>query len=168
MVQRFAGRVLAVAVGIGAFGSCGANGGAPTDPEPDDCPVVQGTTVMAVCIGDVVVYAELATTLAQRQQGLMNRPPLPDTAAMMFVFGRDQTLSFWMRNTPSPLSVAVLDSTRTILNIEDMEPNTDTDHRSVGLARYALEVRRGWFAARGIGPGAKATFTLPPGIRIDP
>lgn len=158
------GLLLAFGLGIAVAVSCGAD-----FLETPVCPVStalpKGTVV---CFGSVGVHAELATTNAERTQGLMGRPPLPDTAGMLFVFGSDQIRSFWMSNTPSPLSIAFLDSTKTILNIEDMDPNTTMLHHSVGPARYALEVRRGWFAARGIRPGAKATFTLPGGLTIDP
>jgi uncharacterized membrane protein (UPF0127 family) len=158
-------RVAVFALVVGALGSCAAAELLDTPACPASTQLPKGTVV---CFGALGLHAELATTLTERQQGLMNRPPLPDTAGMLFVFATNQELDFWMVNTPSPLSIAFLDSTKTILNIEDMEPNTSNSHRSNGLARYALEVRRGWFADRGIKAGAKATFTLPPGLTIDP
>jgi uncharacterized membrane protein (UPF0127 family) len=110
-----------------------------------------------VHFGAVVVHAELATTSDERAQGLMGRAALPDTAGMLFVFASDQTLGFWMRDTPLDLDIAA------------MTANDDrTTHFSTGPARYALEVRRGWFAAKGITAGMTASFTLPPGLRIDP
>jgi uncharacterized membrane protein (UPF0127 family) len=155
---------IALALTIAVIASCGAN-----DGSPPACPTATALPYRAVvCFGSVAVHAELATTYPERQQGLQGRPPLPDTAAMLFVFAGDAVRDFWMHNTPSPLSIAFLDSTRKILNIEDMAPNTETLHHSAGPARYALEVRQGWFAAKGIAVGAKATFTLPAGIRIDP
>lgn len=162
---RVSARAITLAITIAAFASCAATELLDTPACPPSTQLPKGTVV---CFGGLGLHAELATTVGERQQGLMNRPPLPDTAGMLFVFGVSQELSFWMVNTPSPLSIAFLDSTKTILNIEDMEPNTSDTHRSNGLARYALEVRRGWFADRGIRPGSKATFTLPPGLPIDP
>jgi len=71
-------------------------------------------------------------------------------------------LSFWMKNTPAPLSIAFIDSHGTILNIRDMEPNDETTlHRSQGDALYALEVREGWFTEQGIKAGATVKG-LPP------
>ena len=87
---------------------------------------------------------------------------------MLFVFAGDAVRHFWMQGTPSPLSIAFLDSAKAVINIEDMAPNTETIHRSTAPARYALEVRQGWFSDRGTGAGAKATFSLPAGLRIDP
>jgi uncharacterized membrane protein (UPF0127 family) len=158
------GTALVASLALAGFASCGA-----TDASPAACPT---STPMAnsivVCFGSTYVHAELATTYAQRQQGLMGRAPLPDTVAMLFVFAGDAVRDFWMQGTPSPLSIAFLDSAKAVINIEDMAPNTETIHRSTAPARYALEVRQGWFSERGIGPGAKATFSLPAGIRIDP
>ena len=156
---------LATVLGIAALVSCGADSTAP--PACPTTSPVPHTTV--VCIGAVQVHAEIAATLAEREQGLMGRTSLSDSAGMLFAFGHDQILSFWMKNTQINLAIAFLDSDRTILNIEEMTALDETTfHRSAGLARYALEVKQGWFAARGIKAGVKVTFTLPTGLSIDP
>jgi len=62
-------------------------------------------------------------------------------------------LSFWMKNTYIPLSIAFIDSEGRILNIEDMAPQTETTHWSKGPGLYALEMRKGWFAEHGIKAG---------------
>jgi uncharacterized protein len=59
-----------------------------------------------------------------------------------------------MRNTYIPLSIAFIAPDGRIVNIEDMKPQTDETHWSRGPAMYALEMKKGWFAERGIGPGA--------------
>ncbi len=150
---------------VTAFVSCAAER-ATTAAPPAPAPAVRTTPVH---FGAVVVHAELATTSDERAQGLMGRAALPDTAGMLFVFASDQTLGFWMRDTPLDLDIAFLDASGRILNIAAMTANDDrTTHFSTGPARYALEVRRGWFAAKGITAGMTASFTLPPGLRIDP
>ena len=164
MNRILGGTTLVASLAVAGFASCGANDGSPAAC-PGSTPIANS---IVVCFGSTYVHAELATTFPERQQGLMGRAPLPDTIAMLFVFAGDAVRDFWMQGTPSPLSIAFLDSTRTIINIEEMTPNTETIHRSTAPARYALEVRQGWFADRGIGAGAKATFTLPAGLRIDP
>jgi uncharacterized membrane protein (UPF0127 family) len=73
---------------------------------------------------------------------------------MLFVFERTEPLSFWMKNTFIALSIAFIGEDGRVINIEDMKPQTEIPHGSKGPARYALEMRRGWFAERGIGPGA--------------
>jgi len=61
----------------------------------------------------------------------------------------------WMKNTFVPLSVAFIDERGVILNIEDMQPQTEESHCARAPARFALEMNQGWFAAKGIKPGAK-------------
>jgi uncharacterized membrane protein (UPF0127 family) len=99
------------------------------------------------------IVAEVATTPDERATGLMNRFSIQTDHGMLFVFERPQQLSFWMKNTYIPLSIAFLDQQGRILNIEDMAPQTETTHWSNGRALYALEMRKGWFLARGIKAG---------------
>jgi uncharacterized membrane protein (UPF0127 family) len=60
-----------------------------------------------------------------------------------------------MKNTLIPLSVAFLDERGAIINIADMEPHSERTHCAARPARYALEMNRGWFSARGIKPGMR-------------
>ncbi|HEX5612064.1 MAG TPA: DUF192 domain-containing protein [Burkholderiales bacterium] len=101
------------------------------------------------------IRAELADNFADRMRGLMHREKLAQNSGMLFVFDAPEVQCMWMKNTQIPLSVAFLDETATIINIEDMQPHTENSHCSKRPARYALEMERGWFAARGIKPGAK-------------
>ncbi len=104
-------------------------------------------------IGAHKLTAEIAVTPAQRETGLMNRFSLKPDTGMLFVFERAEPLSFWMRNTYFALSIAFIGTDGRILNIEDMQPQTDNPHWSKGAALYALEMKKGWFAERGIGVG---------------
>jgi uncharacterized protein len=101
------------------------------------------------------IRAELADTFADRMRGLMHREKLAQNSGMLFVFEAPEVQCMWMKNTLIPLSVAFLDDTATIINIEDMQPQTENSHCSKRPARYALEMERGWFAERGIKSGAK-------------
>jgi uncharacterized membrane protein (UPF0127 family) len=101
------------------------------------------------------IRAELADTFADRMRGLMYREKLAQNSGMLFVFDGAEVQCMWMKNTRVPLSVAFLDEAATIINIEDMQPQTESSHCSKRPARYALEMERGWFAERGIRPGAK-------------
>lgn len=99
--------------------------------------------------------AEVASTDATRTEGLMHRRILPADRGMLFVFPEVSRHAMWMMNTYIPLSVAFLDESGTIINIEDMKPHTRDSHPSAKPAKYALEMNLGWFAKRGIKPGAK-------------
>ena len=101
----------------------------------------------------VTLNVEFARTPAQQQQGLMHRKELKDGSGMLFIFDRDEVLSFWMKNTVIPLSIAYIDSTGKILEIHNLEPRNLNPVRSSLPARYALEVPRGWFARSGLDAG---------------
>jgi uncharacterized membrane protein (UPF0127 family) len=103
--------------------------------------------------GRVAVMAEIASTPGQREQGLMYRKELKDGNGMLFVFDRDEMLSFWMKNTLVPLSIAYIAYDGRILEIHDMQSGDLTPVRSGRSARYALEVPQGWFDRAGIVPG---------------
>ncbi|HWD15008.1 MAG TPA: DUF192 domain-containing protein [Casimicrobiaceae bacterium] len=96
---------------------------------------------------------EVAATPETREHGLMNRFSLQPDHGMLFVFESPQPLAFWMKNTYVPLSIAFVDANGRILNIEDMRPQDESTHWSKGPALYAIEMRRGWFAAKGIAAG---------------
>lgn len=74
---------------------------------------------------------------------------------MVFVFDENATHCMWMKNTLIPLSVAFIDEAGVIINIADMQPQTEQSHCAARPARFALEMNKGWFAERGIKPGAK-------------
>ena len=72
---------------------------------------------------------------------------------MIFVFEKDQILSFWMKNTPHPLSIAFIDSNGKIRDIFQMTPYSLASVSSTTSVRYALEVPQGWFKKEGIKEG---------------
>ena len=118
------------------------------------------TTTLA--IGTHKLTAEVATTPEQMTTGLMNRFSLKPDHGMLFVYGRPQPMSFWMHNTYIALSIAFISADGRILNIEDMQPQTDDTHGSKGAALYALEMKKGWFAQRGIVAGDSVAGLPPP------
>ena len=101
---------------------------------------------------------EVARTEAQREHGLMGRRDLGPRDGMIFVFERDDHLAFWMKDTPTPLSIAFISAEGKILQIEDMEPFSHAVHQSRMSARYALEMKQGAFAALGIKEGDMISF----------
>jgi uncharacterized membrane protein (UPF0127 family) len=101
------------------------------------------------------IEAEVAADQANRMQGLMHRRSMPANQGMLFVFTQADQHCMWMRNTLLPLSVAFLDEQGRILNIEDMKPETETNHCAAGPARFALEMNLGWFSRKGLKPGLR-------------
>ena len=102
-----------------------------------------------------LIRAEVAADNATRMQGLMHRESLGANAGMLFIFDEAAIHCMWMKNTLIPLSVAFIDEGGTILNIADMQPHSEQSHCAAAPALFALEMTRGWFAERGIKPGAR-------------
>ncbi len=111
--------------------------------------------VVSLSAGIHVIRAEVAAEPDERSRGLMFRRELGPNQGMVFLFDEPAMQCMWMRNTLLPLSVAFLADDGTILNIEDMSPQSDDNHCAARPARYALEMNRGWFSKRGIGAGAR-------------
>ena len=101
----------------------------------------------------VTLEVELAQTEQQQQRGLMERTELGKNRGMLFVFDQEQPQSFWMKNTLIPLSIAYIDGSGTIVDIQDMQPLDETSHPSAAPAKYALEVNQGFFGENGINVG---------------
>ena len=104
--------------------------------------------------GAVRVEAEIAANVDERAEGLMWRKAVPEGSGMIFVYPRDERMSFWMKNTLVPLSIAFIDSRGVLREILDMEPQDLTPVKSAGYRRFALEVPQGWFAKNGIEAGS--------------
>jgi len=102
---------------------------------------------------DRTIRAEVASDYATQTVGLMERKSLCENCGMLFVYAAPEQLSFWMKNTYIPLSIAFLDDDGKILQIEDMQPKVELRTLSNTKVRYALEVNQGWFQRNGIGVG---------------
>lgn len=101
------------------------------------------------------VTAEMAVTPEEREYGFMERKKIPDGTGMIFIFEKDEVLRFWMKNTPTALSIAYIDRNGIIKEIFDMQPFSLEGIESFSSVRYALEVPKGWYAKNGIKPGDK-------------
>lgn len=137
---------------------------------PDSSPSVEGvqpdgfTTITAritdadgeVC--EVCVW--LADTAEERRRGLMGVTDLGDAEGMVFRFDEPVANSFFMLNTPTPLSIAWFAPSGDFAATTDMEPCLEVPDGGCPLynlgVQYelALEVFQGGLADLGVGPGA--------------
>ncbi|MGC9327485.1 MAG: DUF192 domain-containing protein [Candidatus Hinthialibacter sp.] len=116
-------------------------------------------------LGGVEVEIEVAITQAEQMQGLMFRESMPDNHGMLFVNKQPRFLSFWMKNTLIPLSIAFIREDLIISNIEKMKPQTGSfepveRYYSRYKCLYALEMNEGWFERHGIEAGDKIDLPL--------
>lgn len=104
-------------------------------------------------VGETTLNTELAVSGEQRFMGLSFRKQLDENAGMLFVYEQEKPLTFTMRNTLLPLSIAFISSELVINEIHDMSVGPGQLFDSKAPARYALEVNQGWFARHGIKAG---------------
>ena len=111
----------------------------------------------------VEVRVEIADDLFEQQRGLMYRTALGEDRGMLFVYRREQRLSFWMKNTLIPLSIAYIDSEGASRTSSNMKPLDDKPPHYVSSepVQYALEVNQGFFDERGVKVGDHAEL---PGV----
>ncbi len=129
------------------------------------CPVELPFT--SVTVKGHRLLVEIAATPAARTCGLSHRTNLPEDQGMLFVYPTARPLSFWMKDTQIPLSIAFLDDTGRILSIQKMVPmQVEERYRSPQPARYAIEVNQGWFTRHGIDVGAAVELQIPQVLNI--
>lgn len=105
---------------------------------------------------EVSLHIELAKTSAERAYGLMNRDKLGENSGMLFVYNREEYLSHWMKNVTIPLSIAFIDQSGIIKDIQKMKPlDASVSYLSRFPAKYALEVNQGWFEKNRVKVGDK-------------
>ena len=85
----------------------------------------------------------------------MFRKSLGQNDGMVFLFQKPQSVCMWMRNTLIPLSVAFIGADGKIVNIEEMQAQTDDSHCASRDVPFALEMNAGWFKQNHLKPGVK-------------
>lgn len=113
----------------------------------------QGLEVRSLRVGQAVFQTEIAVSPEAREKGLMARTGLTDDRAMLFVFPDEQVRVFWMKDTPTPLSIAYISKQGVIKEILDMEAFSLAPVPSRHAVLYALEVKQGAFGRRGVRVG---------------
>ena len=136
---------------VAALASCAALAQAPQM----DLPRVK------LSAGMHLIDAQIARNTDERSVGLMYRKEMPQHEGMLFEFEQASQQCFWMKDTLLPLSIAFVADDGTVVNVDEMKPQTLDSHCSAKPVRYVLEMNQGWFAKRGIKPGFKLTG-LPP------
>lgn len=112
--------------------------------------------VVKLRVGDAEIVSEIASTPGQIEMGLRFRQKLSENEGMLFVFPGPQFASFWMKDCPLALSITFLDQDGTMLEVHDLQPNSEQWVRSASdQVRFALEVQQGWFQRRNLTHGAK-------------
>ena len=153
-----------VSVGGISLSACAQSGGAAGDTPVDAAgrPLEPLTVVTSTGSHDFMV--EIADDDAERQRGLMFRPPLADDRGMLFQFPASGEQAFWMKNTPSSLDIIYIAPDGRIVSIAKYTtPQSETTYPSRGAANGVLELNAGRADAIGAKPGdiVKHSFFRP-------
>ena len=108
--------------------------------------------------GDHQVKVEVVTKPADQARGLMYRRSLDKDSGMLFIFGKEEPQSFWMKNTLIPLDMIFISRDLVIVDIRTMQPCiTDPcpSYTSRQPAKYVLEVNAGYCRSLNILIGGK-------------
>ena len=145
-----------------AGGGGGADAGATAGAASQASSPATGTVRIASGGESVEVEVEVADDTDEMTRGLMGRTALAEDAGMLFVYPNERELSFWMRDTLIPLSIAFMDGEGRIVDIQDMMALDDEPphYTSAEPARYALEVNEGFFDERGVEVGDRAKLPV--------
>lgn len=109
--------------------------------------------ILPINVAGIELEVELATTFEEQSLGLMYRDKLEENGGMLFVYPRENILSFWMKDTRIPLSIAFIKADGRIIQIESMKPYSLDTHVSKEKAKYALEMNEGWFRIHNVREG---------------
>jgi hypothetical protein len=104
----------------------------------------------------VTVHLEVASDPPSRTRGLSGRTSVPPGTGMVFLYPRDSTGGFWMKDTLVPLSIAFVATSGRVVSVSEMVPckaDPCQVYNPGGPYRYAVELPAGGFAAAGVGPG---------------
>lgn len=141
--------VVSVAL-IGGMAGCGGDDAAIAVATPKSV-----ADVFEIRVADTPVRMQIAVRHEEMERGLMERRDLGRNDGMLFVYARPQQMSFWMRNTPTPLDIGFFDPSGKLMEIYPLHPFDETGVRSRSTELlFALEMNQGWFRENGIKPGA--------------
>lgn len=119
-----------------------------------------------VIFGTDTVRAEVASTPAAREQGLMGRLEVPPGTGMLFVFPDTELRSFWMKDTFVSLDIAFINESFEVVDIQQMEAEDEDLTDAAAPSAFALEVVQGWMAEHGVEVGDRVTIVFGPGLRV--
>lgn len=108
--------------------------------------------------GELLLTAglEVVKTPAQRAKGLMFRNSLANDRGMIFVFPKEDSYRFWMKNTQIPLDMLFISKDMKVVElIENAIPFSEEARGGNVDSLYVIEINGGLARAHGIKQGAR-------------
>ena len=75
-------------------------------------------SISKACVKEKCFNLEIAQTPEQRAKGLMYSSSLNKNSGMLFIYPKEQTSSFWMKNTLIPLDMIWINKDKEIVHIQ--------------------------------------------------
>lgn len=109
--------------------------------------------VVPLRVNGATLRAHVADDPAEREQGLMGVTTLEPDEGMVFVYPGVGLRYFWMKDTPTDLSIAFCDADGKVVHLAEMAALDTTLTSSGKPAMYVVEARQGWFVDHGVRVG---------------
>lgn len=107
-----------------------------------------------------LIHAEIANTQAQHEQGLSGRTTLSSDYGMLFVFPKEGSYGFWMKDMNFSLDIIWIDVDKKVLSVsENISPDSYPNlFFPPSVVSYVLELNAGSARKFGISEGSILTF----------
>jgi uncharacterized membrane protein (UPF0127 family) len=109
-------------------------------------------TRFPVRMGVVLTQLQVAISDLEKARGLMGVARLEEAEGMAFLYDEDGEMSFWMKDTLTDLDIAFVARDGTVLEVRTMTTSVTKQ------ARFAVEMRAGWFRDFGVKPGDRVNL----------
>lgn len=144
-------RILPLLIATATLAGCDKERPAPAP----DAAVANAETRFPVDVGGKTLRVRLAVTELELAKGLMHSTGLPADEGMLFLFRESGRRGFWMVNVPYDIDAGYFTPDGRLDEVVRLRANDATVVNSASdNVRYVLETPAGWFAARGLHPGA--------------
>lgn len=111
-----------------------------------------------VIAGGKAIKVEIADEAEEHWRGLSNKPSLDREEGMLFIFGRKQVRSFWMKDMNFPIDIIWMDGNEIVNITKNAQPEGSTPERtysSIYPVNFVLEVNAGLSDELGLKRGDK-------------
>ena len=121
--------------------------------------------VGSVCFKEICFNPEIARAQIEKQQGLMGREKLSENGGMLFVYERESSPAFWMKDMLIPLDFIWFDASGKTIKLDQNIPACPQSGSCPAIgsskpAKYILEVSAGSIQKTGIKIGDQAIIKL--------
>ena len=109
----------------------------------------------SISIEKVNLCVELAISQREKSKGLMYRKDLSNSDGMLFIWKNEGKRCMWMKNTYIPLDLGFFGEDMTLIEVKELSPRSLDSVCSSELAKYAIELSKGWFSSHNIKNNSK-------------